>query len=256
MQIEKGIISVRGHSVHSGFINQESVIVDLGSNLGEFSGQMSSKFGCKCYAVEALPSLYAKIPDNPLVQKFNYAISSSDAPITIYISENPEANTIKEVASQSWCNDGAIQVEDITFETFLKRHEISSVDVLKIDIEGAELELFKEISDEVLTEVKQIAVEFHDFIKEFDCAKEVQEIKDKLISLGFLCIIPLRGLNVDVLFINKNKCKLSEIDSLFLSLQYDFIPYGVRFFQHTISRFFNISKKAGMLLKVVTRSQS
>lgn len=65
MQTEQGIISVRGHSIHSGFVNQESTIVDLGSNLGEFSGQMSSKFGCKCYAVEALPSLYAKIPDHP-----------------------------------------------------------------------------------------------------------------------------------------------------------------------------------------------
>ncbi|MDI9640284.1 FkbM family methyltransferase [Geitlerinema splendidum] len=189
-----------------------------------------------------------------MVQKFNYAISSSNAPITIYISDNPEANTIKEVAHQSWCNDGAIEVEGITFETFIKRYNIPSIDVLKIDIEGAELELFKGMSDEALKGVKQIAVEFHDFIEAFDCTQEVKEIKERLISLGFLCIIPLRKLNVDVLFINKNKCSLSQMDSLFLSVKYDFIPYGIRFIRRNISRVLNLPKKVSTFLQVVTRS--
>lgn len=217
-----GLVSFRMHSFLGKLINPDSLVVDLGANLGDFSSELSNLFGCKSYAVEASPDLCSRIKETYLINKSNYAISSSNKPLTFYLSQDPEANSIYKSSASSFGDKGVMSVSGITLETFLKNNEIKSVDLLKVDIEGAEVDLFKSTSNDTLSKIKQITIEFHDFIKGSISSEEVKIIEKKLNKLGFFCL-PLSYMfdvydNADILFINKKQCKLSNRDWLSLHI--------------------------------------
>lgn len=211
-----GFFSFHDHHFYGAALNQDSIVVDLGANIGEFSYQVSNHFGCKCYAVEPSPSEYAKIQESRLVEKFNYCITDKNASAKLYISDAPGVNSLYREITDSWGIQGGVMVEAITLETFLDKHKIIRLDLLKVDIEGAELELFKSISHDTLCKIKQITVEFHDFIKRFNRLDEVRAIKKRLKSAGFFCIEFSRPYftNIDILFINKKESKISNLQWL------------------------------------------
>lgn len=221
-----GLHSVRGHHFYAELINSDSVVVDLGSHLGQFSSEITKSFGCKCYAVEALPSLYEKIPETNLIQKFNVAISSSSELVKFLVTDNPEGNHI--VKSNDICDREIIAVKSINLEDFIRINNLSSIDLLKVDIEGAEIDLFNSVSEKVLNNIKQISIEFHDF--KFDCFSQVKAIEKRLEKLGFWCIVFSISNHGDVLFINKSKCNISF-------LKYLWIKYIVKYFR-AVSRYY------------------
>ncbi len=211
---ESRLLSIRGHHFYPGLISADSTIVDLGAHLGDFSHELSNRFGCKCYAVEAQPALCSRIKENHLIKKFNYAITSTNGSATLHIAKNLEGSSILNLPDDM--TDGSVIVDGVTFETFLNSNKITLVDLLKSDIEGAEIELFRSMSDSVIRRIKQITIEFHDFIKELNCFNEVKEIKERLMSLGFFCIVFSKSDNTDVLFINREKCGISNLECFYL----------------------------------------
>lgn len=221
-----GLVSIRGHHFYANLVDSHSVVIDLGSHLGQFSHEVSNLFGCQCYAVEALPSLYNKILETPLVKKFNYAISFSNQPVKFCVTDNPEYNHIGNAQWSVNAVQETIIVEGISLESFLNKHNIHSIDLLKVDIEGAEIDLFKSISDESFGKIKQISVEFHDFA--FPIHKEVETIKERLTSLNFNCIVFSRNNNGDVLFINKNRCKLPLLEYIYITYISKYVRGGIR----------------------------
>jgi FkbM family methyltransferase len=209
------LLSIRDHHFCADRLDAQSVVVDLGAYSGEFSTEMSRRFGCLCYAVEASPQLFHRIDAGGLVKKFNYAIANNDGPVRLFISDNPEESSI-EMPSEA--ANHSIIVKGITLEAFLEAKEIKSIDLLKVDIEGAEIQLFASMSNELIQSIRQITVEFHDFMRWRNLAGEVKEIKNRLISLGFTCLVFSLTYNKDVLFINNAYCRMSKIQSLYLRL--------------------------------------
>ena len=57
---------------------------------------------------------------------------------------------------------GVTEVEGTTIGAFMSEHSLSSIDILKIDIEGAERHIFEETASEWLGRVGAIAIELHD----------------------------------------------------------------------------------------------
>ena len=209
-----GLYSIRGHHIYANFLRDDSIVIDMGSHLGQFSHQVSKLFGCQCYAIEALPSLFNKIKETSLVKKFNYAISSKSQPLEFCISDNPEANHIATVSFEGDGKHQKIQVNGITLNDFLEENNIDNIDLLKVDIEGAEFELFSSLNDETICQIKQITIEFHDFM--FDCKNEVKKIKKRLKSLGFVYVVFSRKNNGDVLFINTKKCQIFLLNWIYI----------------------------------------
>ena len=217
-QKHSGLSNLQTHSIYSKILDSDSLVIDLGANLGQFSEAITREFKCSCYAIEAAPSLYSKLPENGLVKNFNYAISDRNEPLKIYTSYNLECNSISQEAASIYGIQGEISVDGITLETFLKDQRIELVDLLKIDIEGAEEAVFNSTSDATLCNVKQITIEFHDFVPGSISTEEVNKITNRLKRLGFICI-PFSYLfpdmqSADFLFINTNRCKISYKDWL------------------------------------------
>ncbi len=77
-------------------------------------------------------------------------------------------------------NDGN-GIEAISITTLMKNYDLATIDFLKIDVEGAEKNIFLEdpMVANWLTKVKLIAIEIHD---EFNCRTEIEDL---LRSLNF-----------------------------------------------------------------------
>ncbi|UNU23504.1 FkbM family methyltransferase [Microcoleus vaginatus HSN003] len=69
-----------------------------------------------------------------------------------------KCNSISQESASVYGLQGEISVDGITLETFLNNQRIELVDLLKIDIEGAEEAVFNSTSDATLCNVKQITI--------------------------------------------------------------------------------------------------
>jgi len=213
-----GLSNFKTHTIYSKILESDSLVIDLGANVGQFSEAITREFNCRCYAIEAVPSVYSQLPETGLVKKFNYAISDRNEPLKIYTSDNLECNSISQEAASIYGLQGEISVDGITLETFMNNQRIELVDLLKIDIEGAEEAVFNSTRDATLCNVKQITIEFHDFLPGSISTEEVNKITNRLKRLGFICI-PFSYVfpnmdTCDFLFINTNRCKIPYKDWL------------------------------------------
>ncbi len=111
-------------------------------------------------------------------------------------------------------------------------NKINEVDLLKIDIEGAELQLFLSTSDDVFSSIKQISIEFHDFMDLYP-SEEVKKIINRFKS-GFYIIKFSRYYYYDVLFINKLYCNLFQ----YVTIKH-FIKY-IKIFQRKLASLMKI----------------
>jgi FkbM family methyltransferase len=207
------------HHIYASCLNRDSLVIDLGAYQGEFASRVSGLFGCRCYAIEALPDSYNAITENELIKKFNYAISKNNGPVDLYVSNHATTTSIKKSISDTHGTKENITVEGINLEKFLEKNDIRDIDILKVDIEGAEIEMFNSISDNAILMAKQITVEFHTFI-DSTMGGNVNAIKARLKRLGFFYMVfPVSWSNehdCDVLFINKNKIKLTLSEKLYI----------------------------------------
>jgi hypothetical protein len=79
-------------------------------------------------------------------------------------------------------------VESITLKQIPEKIGIDNIDILKLDIEGIEYEIFSQITNEDLSAFTQLFVEFHHrSIKRYS-RKNTKEVLKKLRSLGFKLI--------------------------------------------------------------------
>ncbi len=212
-----GFRNIRGHTFYSKKLLPTSTVVDLGANLGEFSKRIAMKYGCKIIAVEASPELFEEINETPLIRKFNYAVAGSDGFVTFYESRHTSAGNIIGPKSNSTGN--TFEVESRKLSSLIAELGLKEIDLLKIDIEGAEIQLFDNIKDYDLMCIKQLSIEFHDSVSIPNVSTEdVQRVINKLKSSGFYGIA-LGNKNVDWLFINKKSVDLPSSAKFYLNLR-------------------------------------
>jgi FkbM family methyltransferase len=178
--------------------------VDCGANVGRFSLEMISRFGCLCYAIEAAPDTFRKIPTTENLRRYNFALCATNKHITMSIDEDITRSTIKASSKQ---NKVAVQGRHLG-EFFA--HEVAGrvVDLVKMDIEGAEIEVIDSLDDDLIKRVGQWTIEFHDFMGMMSVS-DVERCVARIAGLGFheLFWSKYRN-NADVLLVNKDRFPL------------------------------------------------
>jgi len=212
------LINVRGHTICPRGLNADSHVLDFGANEGGFSRGIAEQFGCRCYAVEPNPTLFESIQSGPRTSKHNLAIASTDARLQMYISSNPEASSIYPLQEETAAT--TIEVAGVSLEGFIAANHIPRVDLLKVDIEGAEIAMIDSTSDQTLRSIGQITVEFHAWLNRIT-VEDVRRVIRRLEQLGFFHISFSRRWAADSLFLNRAMLPIS-------SLQYAYIKYAAR----------------------------
>lgn len=204
-----GVKSIRGHTFIVPLLPETITIADFGAHKGDFCDSISKVRAIRrALLIEVNPDLHADLTHNwrdPRWQILHAAVGGSGhAPSkTLYLSENPEASSMtKEIADAFGCK-GAVEVPTIALQASLDAFESDRINLVKMDIEGAELDALESASPDALARVDQLTVEFHD---NFDPAMSgrVSKVRSKLTrECGFLEINASWPGTDDILFVNE-----------------------------------------------------
>lgn len=230
-RLRAGCPIVKTHSIYAPAIGAGSVVVDLGANRGDFTREMGQRFGCTCYAVEANPEMVAQIPRDDRTHVHNLAIADRAGAVTLVLSSNHECSSVYSEVASLYNVQGTVECPAVTLEEFLRDNGIAAIDLLKVDIEGAERQLFQATDDATLRAVKQITIEFHDFVPGMLQPGEVPGIRKRLERLGFYC------LPFSYMFPSQDTC-----DFLFVHLKNCSVPWKARLDFFIIKALLHIQK--------------
>lgn len=191
---------VSDHTFIPSLVPADGVVLDLGANKGTFSKTVRKRYGWRCYAVEPNPAVWREIESDEDLQTFNLAVSDRDGPVDLNLSGNTESSSLLPLSAEP--SSMVVRVEAVTLPTFLQRQQIPRVDLLKVDIEGAEIRLFQSLPDQLLVQIGQIAVEFHELMGHTDVG-EIRSLMRRMDDLGFAVFKMSFSHYADVLFVNR-----------------------------------------------------
>ncbi|RKP52440.1 FkbM family methyltransferase [Trinickia fusca] len=200
---------VSGHTFFNRFVDQNSIVVDLGANIGRFSSEMARQYGCACFAIEPNPECFAQLRNFGNVKSFNIAIADRTGQMRFFVAANSEASSFTRTSE----SDREISVPAMRFDEFSALHGLTRIDLLKVDVEGAEIELLDSLSDSFLLGIGQVSVEFHDFC-DLVSKDDVARIVSRFRSLGFLSINFSKESHghEDHLFVNTQRCDVGKVE--------------------------------------------
>jgi FkbM family methyltransferase len=170
-------------------INKGDIVVDLGANIGIFSRYAWMKGAFKVFAFEPEKNNFEVLcKNNPNSENYNVAVSSYDGELDLHIDSTVGGHSILEI-DINHTRTGELQtIECITLDTLFATNEFDKIDFLKVDTEGAEIEIFKGISDENLLKIDRISMEYHNLVFNFDLEFR-KEFLSRFIKLGFKVFI-------------------------------------------------------------------
>lgn len=199
--------TIHGHTIYTPPLKHDSIIIDLGANLGLFSRDMKSRFGGQYFLVEANPILVEKIRSQGEFSVWGNAIASKAGTVSFNVSKNDTGSSMLTLPKESIWNavlEKTIEVPSITLDQLLQLTGNTRIDLLKMDIEGAEIEVIPSISKTLLDRIGQMTVEFHsDPMFGFNLIEEVEKTMAYLQQNGFWCMDFSEGTRCNVLFINR-----------------------------------------------------
>jgi FkbM family methyltransferase len=139
-----------------------NTIVDAGAHIGMASILFALRYPkAKIIAIEPEPSNFAALIRNTAHYKtitpIQAALWREDGEVTLGASQAHPKGAFQIV------ENGRQRVRSITMDTVMRETGIESIDLLKVDIEGAEIEVFE--SCPWIKNVRLIAIELHDRVR-------------------------------------------------------------------------------------------
>ena len=141
------------------------VVLDIGANYGFFALNSLEKGASKIYSVEPFPPAYEhikKLSENyPQINPINRALSSEDGSVTMFIHDDCSAkNCLTEYGDLFGETSNQISVQSSNINTLFSLIP-ERINFMKVDCEGAELHLFKTITESNLKQIKKMVIETH-----------------------------------------------------------------------------------------------
>jgi len=149
-----------------------STVIDIGAHIGTFTLRCAVERNCTVYAYEPSPINYRflrkNIEANGLnkVKIFNKAIGKKNEKRTFYHNTNHPAGSSFFLRDSPDFKDRPLiesMVETITIRQIFKDNNLTHCDILKIDCEQAEKEIFLEDSQPFFQKTKQVILEWHNY---------------------------------------------------------------------------------------------
>jgi FkbM family methyltransferase len=151
---------VCGHSFLPALFQPVPVVLDLGANHGDFTAVMSERYGAKVTAVEPNPALADGLSARGADAVMSAALAPRGGTVNLTIDANDQSSTI--MPGGSTATTGTVEVPALTMGEVLAGVGDGRVDLVKLDIEGAELEVLAAMTDAELGRIDQFTIEFHD----------------------------------------------------------------------------------------------
>ncbi len=162
-------------------LTENSIVFDVGGYIGEWSEKIVELYDPFIHIFEPVPEFQAKITttfdSNPKISSHNFVLHNENATLEMAILDN----------SSSIYREGNSHIDIFLKDIygFLEEHNINSVDLIKINIEGGEYPLLQRlIETNTLERFHNILVQFHPI--EQNSAQLRNEIRESLRKTHFI----------------------------------------------------------------------
>jgi FkbM family methyltransferase len=128
-------------------------IIDIGANTGIFALIAKTvQPSAKVYAFEPIKRVHKKLHENILLNNYDiksYPLAVSNNNGKAYVYDNPEIENVYSVTVNSYMNAADLvgktktEIDIITLDSFIEDNQITSIDLLKIDVETHEGEVME-----------------------------------------------------------------------------------------------------------------
>ncbi len=171
----------------------QPVIIDIGANAGFFDFLFLSKIkAATILAYEPIPSnvhqIKATIAANPFIKEnilvYEAAVTGTkQEKIDLYIESENDSTVIASIFSNfNTSNRAKISVDTITLTDIFLQNNLSQVDILKVDCEGSEFDIFYNTDPALLRRAKMILLEVHDLDQD---KNNITAMNQFLIDIGY-----------------------------------------------------------------------
>ncbi|MHA2105420.1 MAG: FkbM family methyltransferase [Candidatus Hodarchaeales archaeon] len=176
-----------------GDVPDDSIIVDIGANIGVYSvyASLMGKNN-KIFAYEPVIDNFNVLQENIQLNNseenivaFNLGVSSQKEKRKLFLIDAVEHTLIEKNETQNF-----IEIECVSLNDIIEENNLPKIDLLKMDCEGAEYEILYNTAKENLQKIQEIRMEFH-VVKDHDVhslAKYLEEngFKVNLLKKGNL----------------------------------------------------------------------
>lgn len=170
----------------------QAVAIDAGcSYQADFSVLLMDRYHARAFGVDptrkhrnALARLEDRYPGRFV--HVPCAIAAADGRLTFHESEANESGSLfDDHVNVLRDRITSYDVEAVTLGTLLRRLGVETVDILKLDLEGAEYALLENMTRETLRPFRQVFVEFHHHAVSHFGPADTRRIVDLVSGLGF-----------------------------------------------------------------------
>jgi FkbM family methyltransferase len=205
------IETIYDHTVHPRYLGAQSHVLDLGANYGLFAKAITARFGCRCLAVEPSPEPFAAIAETPLISKLQAAAAAKSGMVPFHIATDSIHSSMYRPSAVV----NVIDVRALSLPDLFALVGVTPLDLVKIDIEGAEIDMINSCPPSILQQIRQLSVEFHDH-NGITPASEIRSTLARLHKLGFFSVRMSRQGHHDTWLINRNLCDVSTAELKFI----------------------------------------
>ena len=155
---------IKNFEILSEIIEESDVLVDVGSNYGDYTEFFKTKLGGTghIYSIELHPETYqhieSKFKNDQNIKTFNYAICDVDGEVEYFKGKDAWTNNIIGHDMSFTKNQSLGKIQGITLDTLLKDEK--KIKLIKIDVEGAEKLVLKGMKT-IINNVDNILIECH-----------------------------------------------------------------------------------------------
>lgn len=160
---------------------ENSVVIDIGANIGVYSLFVTQSRKTRVYAYEPMPENFRLLKENVALNSmeqrivpFQYAISGKVEKRRLFLGESP-LHSFLPVSSSPFnakfslsappVEQESIEVECVSLQQVFEANQIQICDLLKIDCEGAEYDILYNLPDVFFSRIREIRLEYHNHLQ-------------------------------------------------------------------------------------------
>ena len=185
------MICIEGHTIDETLLKQDSIVVDVGTNNGLFAQTMVEKCGAFVECYEPDLHMFLTLSANFLhdhLKVHQRAVAAHSGIREFYCASpcnlgNSLFSTHQTFVESQSPRKTVYKVFAVSLESIIR--SLRHIDLLKLDCEGAEIEILLETPADALRRVEQLSVEFHKFCIPEHSLDLIEKVFCRLHSLGF-----------------------------------------------------------------------
>ena len=196
-----------GWPVLNDSVNSHSIVYSIGVGTdASFDISLMSKHRCKVFACDPTPKSVAWVKDNisdPLFIFNPWALSDYDGTLQLYLPKSHDQVSGSLLPSAPHVSDNYVDAPCFRLSSILKKLGHDKIDVLKMDIEGAEYAVVDDLAKSSNLEcIGQVLMEVHEWIP--NVKQRFEELVRKLDEAG-LVVTWVSGSGREILFARRQQ---------------------------------------------------